>query len=199
MSSDCNNICPKLGRAITRRFQTFFRFVSRRPEFHVDKDGVVTCSKLLSFADQLGLLLLADLVRDVNLLSELQEHVAQVASPELRQWLEQNHKGSVVAYAEGRPDLFVMRDGRLFETDELVAPADLEGAVAEAIAQKLAARGSPDRVQSLGASFANEVRKGGTLLSSLPTRVPESHVGCSSQGQVRHLDEDAAADESERV
>jgi hypothetical protein len=160
VSSDCINISPKLGRAIVKRFQTVSKFVDQRPEFAWGEDDKLQCVRLTTYGDQLSLLLLADLVRDANDMAALQDHIMAIAPPELKQWLEKHHRSSVAAYVALRPDLFVVRDGYLREKDELLAPADMEGAVAEAIVKKLTTRGRPESISLLGPSFANEVRKG---------------------------------------
>ena len=154
---NCYNMCPKLGKALVARFSSYSVFLKKRSEFEFAY-GKVRCAKLLSFVDQLSLLLLADLVQDVNALPDLQQHVESVASPKLRQWLEQTHQGRVASFVAQHSSVFVVHGDRVYEKDEVLAPANLEDAVAAAVAKSLKGY-EPQRIHVVAGQVNNEVRR----------------------------------------
>ncbi len=158
VAGNCFNMCPKLGREVQARFRGYRHFVTGRPEFRVtsDKHATVECVRLMSFSDQLCLLVLADLVRDITSIAAISETVNRVANAPMKQWLEKYHKGSVAVFLAQRPDLFVMRDGRVFEKDEFLAPASMEEAAVADLAEMLS-HGKTMRLHDTQGHFNNEV------------------------------------------
>jgi hypothetical protein len=129
LKASMHNSCPALAVKLRERYGGFIAFLEGRPEFRLTKTDIFV-NKLMSSADQLALLILADIARDENeflvcfsvvsllfvvfsifctFFKVIQHNVEEVASPHLLQWLHRLFKNGVVSFCGSRPDLFTIQ------------------------------------------------------------------------------------------
>ncbi len=122
-----HNACPNLSNVVKSRYGSWIPFLKSLPELEMTEDEIYVV-KIRTFADQLGLLVLADIVRDVNSIDEIEQHVNEVASESLKQWISKFFNSGIESFCLSRPDLFVVVDGCVFESKPVLAPP-MEGAL----------------------------------------------------------------------
>lgn len=120
LKASFHNCCPAFSLVMKKNCCNWMSFIEKMPVFEVTSEQILL-RKLPSLSDQLALLVLADVIRDVNQIDEIERNVRHVASPQLLNYLDQVG-GSVGAFVKTRSDVFQLVGNAVYETNRILAP-----------------------------------------------------------------------------